>query len=561
MKRIKFFVLALMPLCLFLFGCSVNSSESGEQVSSSISLESQNSKTEDTAENSDTSIETTEKLESKPNENSEYIFSGVEVPKNSFDGEEVIKKLEEYYSSLVINYTEESYDSQVTPNSQLQDLLVKDNPWSVPYYTDDNYKYNYFTDNRGAYLVPVEYLGSDNVAVIPKYVMGYPVLISDYRKIQAETIISYAGASDPFDSVNVNGECKIFVCFSNSKFTVSSSTVEFVYLPHAASVSILNPALLKDIYAPEASSLQVSLNSSNQGNLRRIYFPNVTYLSGFNLSDSGVEILCLPKWEVKWINYNSSKNPEFKTIICSTTGSIPANSFKDATGVESIYFTNPVKTVGIRAFSGCRALKSVNLERVRSVGDYAFSNCGLESIKFTALAGTSEHSFENMPDLLIAELPNAVTLANYSFKNCPKLKIVIADELEQIGAAALSECPSLEMADYPKVRVMGNNAFANDTSLIYVNFKRLKVIASEAFINCTALKEAHFDSAQRIYNRAFKGDSALSIIEIDGVERIEAYSFQDCTGLTRVRLPYLKNANNNAFEGCNAYIDTDNTND
>lgn len=563
--KVQCFFSSLLFLCLVLCGCGDIAKESDTQASPVISTESQNLKNEtsdektETAEKTDVSLED-KKEETKTDAKSEYIFSGVEVSDYSFDGEALIKELDDYYSEAIKYFPEEVYYAETEPNPELLDLLVTENPWSAPIYTDDNFKYNYFTDYRGAYLVPFEYIGSDNVVVIPKYVMGYPVLVSDYRKISGETIISYAGAIS-FDSISVNGDCKVFVGYSNSIFTVNSSTVEFVYLPHAVNVIIQRPALLKDIYAPEADSLSVSIDSSNKENLKNLYFPNVTNLNSFNISDSALEVLCLPKWKVKWINYYSSKNPHFKTIICSTSGTIPANAFKDASEIENIYFTNSVRIVETKAFSECKKLKYVNLEKVRSVGTYAFSGCGLESIKLTSLVSTSEHSFENMPNLIIAELPNAVTLANYTFQKCPKLKIVIAEELEKIGGAAFAECISLEMADYPKVRTLGNNAFANDTSLAYVNFKRLKVISSDAFVNCTALREAYFDSAQKIYDRAFKGDISLRVIEIEGVETIGAYSFQDCTGLAGLKLPYLKNANNSAFEGSTAYIESENTED
>lgn len=552
-NRLTCVSLLLVALCLLMSGCGNSESQPDISVNVSISEEDDISNSISVNENAINPPQDYEVNPPSANSKTEYIFSGVEISEFTFDGDNIIRELNEYYSSIIRKFPEEEYDSSVSMDPELMNLLTKENSWSAPVYTDENFKYHYFSDSRGAYLVPFEYTGSGSVAIIPRYVKGYPVRISDLRKITADTLISYAEPDNLYDLITINSECKVFAGFSEAKYTISGNSVELVYLPYAKSVSISNATVLTDVCAPSATTFEITQASDNVS-LKKLYFPNVTNLMGFRVSGSSLELLCLPKWEVKRIDYKSDKNQKLKTIICSTSGTVPRDAFRNATEIENIFFTTPPRNIETYAFAGCKGLKYVNLEQTVSVGDYAFSECGLETLKMNALVSSSSYSFQKMPNLKQAYLPSAEVLADYSFYSCPVLKIVYASELEKIGRFAFSECNSLEMADYPKVRTLGSNAFANDISLLFVKFKRLKVIESEAFSNCTALKEAYFDSVQRIGKKAFKDDKALQIIDIEGVTSIEAFSFENCSSLTKVNIPYATKINNEAFKGCTSLV-------
>ena len=99
--------------------------------------------------------------------------------------------------------------------------------------------------------------------------------------------------------------------------------------------------------------------------------------------------------------------------------------FLEYSDIEHFTIPNHIKSIGNRAFSGCRSLTSITLGNgVESIGSYAFWGCsGLTSIS----------------------IPDSVTsIGNYAFYGCSKLtSITIPDSVTSIGSFAFYDCSGL----------------------------------------------------------------------------------------------------------------------
>ncbi len=231
-------------------------------------------------------------------------------------------------------------------------------------------------------------------------------------------------------------------------------------------------------------------------------------------------------------------------------------------------------SIGERAFSNCGLLISVQMNQVRVIGEYAFSGCAL--LNDPALSDTlmtiSANAFEECLNLKQITIPDNVTAVETgAFNNCARLKnVTIGSGCSEISAAAFSGCSALETITVSS----GNNYYKSNSGVLFsknntklicypsgnttatytipsgvtsiaesafessVNLKKivmnagLTVIDTAAFRNCTALTEADFTAASGLTTI---GDSA----------------FAGCTKLTEAVLPgSVTRLGAAAFLGC-----------
>ena len=133
------------------------------------------------------------------------------------------------------------------------------------------------------------------------------------------------------------------------------------------------------------------------------------------------------------------------------------------------------------AFSNCESLQNISLNNVRTIGMYAFSNTGLETVHITeAVVNIADGAFIGCQNLIYFESdnetypvedgvlyeqrsilslkcypagktdesltipPNADTISPWAFSGCTHLKNVEILDQAEVSYAAFSECPSLE---------------------------------------------------------------------------------------------------------------------
>jgi len=186
-------------------------------------------------------------------------------------------------------------------------------------------------------------------------------------------------------------------------------------------------------------------------------------------------------------------------------------AFANCEALESITFPEEgIASIGNSAFRYAEKLTSVNLENVKSVGDYAFSSTGLKNAVLAENATYGEGAF---------------------FASA--LETVTVGKLSQFGMGAFQRCLSLREVIMPQEGGVsfGDSCFAYDTALETIDLSTVKVIADQAFFGCTALLKADMQTAVRI----------------------GAYAFADCASLFYVRFPVVEEIGDGAFSQYEQY--------
>ena len=167
------------------------------------------------------------------------------------------------------------------------------------------------------------------------------------------------------------------------------------------------------------------------------------------------------------------------TIANSSINKISPFAFAYNSKMESLTITNdtPISELSYRAFTGCKALKKVNLDSI-NIGSHAFYDC---------------------------KVLEDVTLA----------------EVENIGTSAFNKCAAITSFNFgDKIKSIDNNAFAYCKALESVTLPDSTLsIKVGAFLNCTRLKD-------------------LVVAGKEGIDLdLSQGSFMGCTKLASISLP------------------------
>lgn len=192
------------------------------------------------------------------------------------------------------------------------------------------------------------------------------------------------------------------------------------------------------------------------------------------------------------------------TVICDY-------AFANCETLESVTFPKGgVASIGDSAFRYAKNLTKANLDSVKLVGEYAFSNTGLKEVTLAESATYGEGAF-------YASLLEKVTIGKDS----------------EFGMGAFQKCTSLKEVVMPKAGgvIFGDACFAYDTALETIDLSTMKVIPDQAFFECTTLRKADMQNA----------------VEIG------AYAFADCAVLYYVRFPVVEKIGEGAFSQYEQY--------
>ena len=228
-------------------------------------------------------------------------------------------------------------------------------------------------------------------------------------------------------------------------------------------------------------------------------------------------------------------------------------AFDRCKNLEKVTLSESVIKIGT-AFSGCDALKSINLPS-KLKGKVNLDSTNIKKLKVPK--GVTKISLENCLKLQEVILPKEMKdLGDDTFSSNWKLKkIVLPENIEDIGENTFSACVSLKKIELPaKVTRIYQNGFTACRSLKEIDLSSVKRIDHSAFFSCESLKKVTFGNLKVLGDSSFSCCNSLTEVVIPGTVRmydepeefegaeynigssadVGAYSFAECKSLKNV---------------------------
>lgn len=252
---------------------------------------------------------------------------------------------------------------------------------------------------------------------------------------------------------------------------------------------------------------------------------------------------------------------------------VPEWSFAFASTVGKVALPPTVREIGECAFFGCRrlaglslcevqcigvnafrrtGLAQVELQQVRTIGDFAFAGCGSlrRVVLHACLDSMGMCAFRGCNALRECTI-RSTKVGDDAFNECTSLRRVRLDGVKSIDRGAFGDCTALRSICLDGVRSIGEYAFNGCTSLDSVGFNGVESIGESAFSGCTSLGSVCLYGVRSIGKGAFSDCTSLGRIDLDGAQYIGEEAFRDCTSLRAVRIPSsVRHIGGMAFYGC-----------
>ena len=224
----------------------------------------------------------------------------------------------------------------------------------------------------------------------------------------------------------------------------------------------------------------------------------------------------------------------------------------------TITSTTPVAEIGYRAFTGCKALKTVSLDSI-DVGSHAFFNCTtLEEVTLAEVEKIGTSAFNKCSAIKTFNFGTKIqTIENNAFAYCKSLDTVaLPDSTLDVKVGAFLSCTGLKtltIAGKEGVDLsLGQGAFMSCTKLANLSLPETTIkVDKGAFLSCpvaNAVLPADFISA--ITTRTH-----LKEVEFLG-DTIASNALKDCEALEKVTInATITSIGSSVFEGCDLLAD------
>jgi len=220
---------------------------------------------------------------------------------------------------------------------------------------------------------------------------------------------------------------------------------------------------------------------------------------------------------------------------------VGANAFQNCTSLQDLYVNegkrddSSVEDVVISnyAFSGCTNLKNVNLTKVKTIGNYAFEKCGIQT------------------DVL-KDLTTLDSIGDFAFSTCAFSEITIPDSVTYLGLNAFEKCGQLKKATIGTgLTTVGKLVFSSCPVLSEVEVKEGNLLlAPGMFDKCESLKTFTIPSTTVKFIELFKGNPYIETVTIN-CPTISSSAFENAINLKNVYLsPELTTIGGAAFKNC-----------
>ncbi len=187
---------------------------------------------------------------------------------------------------------------------------------------------------------------------------------------------------------------------------------------------------------------------------------------------------------------------------------------------------------------GSHSLKSIDIPRVKYIGEGAFTESGIKELSAPVLSTIGEWAFSNS-NIETVSMPELATIENNAFYES-KISKGDFSSVITIGDSAFEKCRFTEI-EFTEAKVVGDLAFARNESLITIHLPKAETFKDRVFSGCVNLE----------FNDQYTESSGFDISETN----IEPYKkflqfpkltsmgscvFAECYSIYAVRLPVLQ---------------------
>jgi len=234
---------------------------------------------------------------------------------------------------------------------------------------------------------------------------------------------------------------------------------------------------------------------------------------------------------------------------------IGESAFQDCAEIKSVSIPSGVTFIPNRCFANCVLLKTLNLNKVTSVGVSSFERCeSLAELNFPSGFKTfSNNSFRQCSSLEVVLIPDTVNeIPDNCFSGCTSLEYVrIPDSVTILGRACFGSC-NLVAVEFPDSLLnVSDYAFENNAVLNRVVCKNnqvtiLKYLGNYADVEVPST--IYQMPVVAIADEAYRGIGIRSCHVPSSVKSIGYGAFQDCKQLLTVRIPSSTTIAGDAFQ-------------
>ena len=251
--------------------------------------------------------------------------------------------------------------------------------------------------------------------------------------------------------------------------------------------------------------------------------------------------------------------------LSKNLASVKSGAFKDCTALEKVNFPAKVKVIESECFSGCKSLKKVSLtDNITSIPTLCFKGCSsITAFSFSGIDGIEPYAFEDCTGLKgELDLSDLTEVGRGAFGNCTAVTgVKFSDTLQIFGGADTKAIDSMQGSG-------SSNPFGGCTSLMNIDIPATNVNfctadgvvygkSMEWLAAYPAGRTGEYtvsDKVKGIGESAFEGSLLTKINIPDSVKYIFGQTFKN-SAVTSVRLPdYSKAATEycgkEIFDGC-----------
>jgi len=233
--------------------------------------------------------------------------------------------------------------------------------------------------------------------------------------------------------------------------------------------------------------------------------------------------------------------------------SIGASAFWKCTSISSLTFPESLERIGMNAFGVCHSLTYVKVPKGVSIGEWAFSDCGLVNVNISGEEQPKRQmrlmaAAPGRARLLAAEPeadPDATSLGKNAFFGCRNMEsATIGSKVNEIGSGAFGYCQRLTTFNLEAGN--GNYTLDNEGHLL-LTIDRKSVVAAVAGLEDVTVP----NGVTNIMDKAFSGHVTLkSLVLPDGAKAIGEGAFSNATQFASITIPSsVTTIGTNAFYG------------